>query len=300
MASQEKITLSKDIDTIRSELEEKGYCIIEGILTKDEIETNKAFVYKWQKTIPNHDEFHSSCNPHNIYKYHEVGQQRFAWLIRTHPKVQEVYKKLLKTEELITSIDGFCFMPVKLNKEDKVWTHTDQAPKFPNLECYQSFVALTSNKERTLVVYEGSHKLHQSYFAEKGMLKESKNWQLIDEKYLEKIKDKKRVLEVKEGSIVLWDSRTFHQNQYGKPNSEERIVQYTCFLPKSHPKNTEAMKLKRRKYFDEKRTTSHWPAPIRVNGKQPRTYGDKSKVIDYSILKQPKLDDLMDEIIKLI
>lgn len=300
MSNTQQFRLSKDPIIIKKELEEKGYSIVEGILTKDEIETNKAFVYGWQKTIPNHDEFHSSCNPHNIYKYHEVGNQRFAWLIRTHPKVQEIYKKLFKTEELITSIDSFNYMPKKLNKEDKLWTHTDQAPNSPNLECYQSFVALTSNKERTLVVYEGSHKLHQSYFAEKGMLKESKNWQLIDEKYLEKIKDKKRVLEVKEGSIVLWDSRTFHQNQYGKPNSEERIVQYICFLPKSHPKNTEAMKLKRRKYFEERRTTSHWPAPIRVNAKQPRTFGDKTKLIDYSKLKPPKLDDLMNKINKII
>ena len=300
MASQEEITLSKDIDTIRSELEEKGYCIIEDILTEKEVEEYKELVYEWQKTIPNHDEVHASSNPHNIYKFHEVGHQRYAWLIRTHPKVQEVFKKLWKTDELITSFDGSCYMPIELSKIDGLWTHTDQAPKSPKLECYQSFVALTDNKERTLVVYEGSHKLHQPYFTEKDMLKESKNWQLIDAKYLDKIKDKKRVLEIKAGSIVLWDSRTFHQNQYGKPKSEERIVQYTCFLPKSHPKNTEAMKLKRRKYFDEKRTTSHWPAPIRVNGKQPRTFGDKSKVIDYSILKQPKLDDLMDEIIKVI
>ena len=35
---------------------------------------------------------------------------------------------------------------------------------------------------------------------------------------------KKVVLNIPAGSLVLWDSRTFHQNQYGKPNSEERIV----------------------------------------------------------------------------
>jgi len=60
------------------------------------------------------------------------------------------------------------------------------------------------------------------------------------------------------------------------------------------------MKTKRMKYFNEKRTTSHWPVPINVNGKQPQTYGDKSKLIDYSKLTAPNLDDIRDEIIKLI
>lgn len=90
MSETQQFRLSKEPIIIKKELEEKGYSIVEGILTKDEIETYKESVYEWQKTIPNHDEVHASCNPHNIYKYHEVGHQRFAWLIRTHPKVQEV------------------------------------------------------------------------------------------------------------------------------------------------------------------------------------------------------------------
>ena len=55
--------------------------------------------------------------------------------------------------------------------------------------------------------------------------------------------DLRRVLHVPAGSLVIWDSRTFHQNQYGAPNSEERLVQYVCFLPKNHPKNTKNMKV---------------------------------------------------------
>ena len=49
----------------------------------------------------------------------------------------------------------------------------------------------------------------------------------------------------------------FIQNQYGKPNSEERMIQYICMFPDNHPKNTKAMKKKRLKYFNERRTTSH-------------------------------------------
>ena len=57
---------------------------------------------------------------------------------------------------------------------------------------------------------------------------------------------------------------------------------------------------KRKKYFDTRRTTSHWPAPIHVNGLQPRNYGNESLKIDYSSLVEPELDDLREEIEKLI
>tara|TARA_B100001094_G_C17914498_1_gene662846 strand:+ start:552 stop:734 length:183 start_codon:yes stop_codon:yes gene_type:complete len=60
------------------------------------------------------------------------------------------------------------------------------------------------------------------------------------------------------------------------------------------------MQKKRQKYFQEKRTTSHWPAPIRVNGKQPQTYGNNRRLIDYESLEKPYFDDLIDDINKLL
>ena len=78
------------------------------------------------------------------------------------------------------------------------------------------------------------------------------------------------------------------------------MTQYVCYLKRNHEKNTEAMTKKRVKYFKERRTTTHWPAPIRVNGLQPRTYGMTERTIDYEQLIEPKLDDLMDKIIKLL
>jgi hypothetical protein len=99
--------------------------------------------------------------------------------------------------------------------------------------------------------------------------------------------------------MVFWDSRTFHQNQSGKAVDgflEERLVIYVCFLPRS--KDTKAQAKKRLKYFEERRVTSHWPYPLHVNGKQPRTWGDKSKLIDYTKLVPPDLSGL--DIMKLL
>jgi hypothetical protein len=288
-----------DLLNIKTELINKGYVIIPNILTEDEIKTIKSLHDTWRASIPNHDKIHNTIDPHGIYKHHEAGHQRHAWLIRTNPKVQHVFKYLWNCDKLTTGFDGSCYINKETTKPDKLWTHTDQAPNKEGLVCYQSFVSLTSNKERTLVVYEGTHKLHNEYFKSKG-INHSKNWQLIDEANLDIIQPLKRTLDVPAGSLVLWDSRCFHQNQYGKPNSEERIVQYICMLPDNNKLNSNSMKAKRLKYFEERRTTSHWPYPINVNSKQPQTYGNTELLIDYTKLIIPEIDDLKDDIAKLL
>lgn len=277
------------------ELEEKGYCIIDNILSKDEIELSLDYFHDWFNSYSQIKESYN-INPHGILKFFEVGHQRHAWFIRTRPAVQDVFKQLWKTDELVVSYDGTCYIPKDIHKKNNIWTHTDQAPNKKGLVCYQGFVSLTENKDRTFVVYEGSHKLHEIYCDEKKLI-DNKNWLLIDHEYLEKIKETKRILHVKAGSMVIWDSRTFHQNQYGT-TQEERIVQYISFLPKKY--RNKKMEEKRYKYFLERRTTSHWAYPVKVNSLQPRTYGKKELLIDYSKLRLPILEDLMEDITKII
>ncbi len=280
------------------ELKINGYCIIPNILSELEINEAKNLFYKWKNSVPNIDKLHNIIDPHGIFKFHEIGHQEHAWFIRTRPQIIDSFKKIWNTDKLVVSFDGTCYIPKDFSKKDSIWTHTDQAPNSKGLHCYQGFVSLTNNKERTLVVYEGSHNYHEKYFEEKN-IKDSKNWHIIDQKYLENILSTKRILNIPAGSLVLWDSRTFHQNQYGAPNSEERIVQYVCYLPKSHKKNTKAQQTKREKYFTDRRTTSHWPCPIKVNSLQPQTYGNKSLEINYNSLIKPNLSSYI-EIIKTI
>ena len=218
-----------DFTNIQSNLSQKGYVVIPNILDAEEIEYVKNLFFQWKNSVECHDTIHNQTDPHGIYKTLEVGHQRHAWFIRTRPKVQDIFKKLWQTDELIVSFDGSCYIPKELQKKDNIWTHTDQAPKYTELKCYQGLVALTENRERTLVVYEGTHLLHKKYFEDRG-INHSKNWNLIDHDYLDEIQDKKKVLHIPAGSLVLWDSRVFHQNQYGKPGSEERLVQYVCTM----------------------------------------------------------------------
>ena len=287
------------IEEIKQELSEKGYVVVPNVLTEEQVKYCKKIFKDWQKTIPNHDVLHNSVNQHGIYKFHEVGHQRHAWYIRTQKTVTDIFKGIWDCEELVVSFDGSNYIPKNCNKNDNFWTHTDQSPAKKGLHCYQGMVTLTDNKERTLVVYEGSHKLHEPYFKVYEPKTEG-DWQVLDENYIYSIQHLKKPLHIPAGSLAIWDSRTFHQNRYGKPNSEERMTQYVCYLPDNHVKNTETMTKKRVKYFKERRTTSHWPCPIKVNGKQPRTFGNPDKLIDYTVLIPPQLDDLMPEIIKLL
>jgi ectoine hydroxylase-related dioxygenase (phytanoyl-CoA dioxygenase family) len=278
----------------KSDLMTKGYAIIEDVLSPAQVATAKQHFFEWLDKSPELKAKHRKIDPHGIFKYGQVGHQVHAWYIKTLAAVQEPFRVLWNTTELTTGFDGSCWIPSAFTGKDKIWTHTDQAPDTKGLACVQGFVALTSNEERTLVVYEGSHLLHESYMREHD-LTGKKNWQLIAPEYLAGISESKRVLKVKAGSLVLWDSRTFHQNQYGKAG-EERIVQYVCFLPKAHKSNSKSQQQKRIKYYEERRTTSHWPYPLNVNGLQPRTYGDKALLLDYTQMPAPQLADLDDKI----
>ena len=245
------------------ELEEKGYTVVKGVLTEEKVQTASKLFYDWANAVPQPDTF---------YGMNKEGNQKHSWFIKTDPDVQAVFKKIWNTDDLVTGFDGTCWIPKDYNAIDTCWTHTDQAASKKGLHCFQGFVSLTANVDRSLVVYEGSHLLHETYMKERG-LTGSKNWRLIDPEYLKELK--RRVVKVDAGDMVLWDSRTFHQSQYGK--NEERLVQYVCFLPRNHEGNTPGQQRQRLKYFKNRRTTTHWPYPLCVNKKESFLDADLSE-----------------------
>ena len=278
-------------------LEEKGYLIIPNILNKEELNYALQLHKKWQKSIKGYNDIVKLCN-NGIHKFLEAGQQEFAWYLRTRPQILGVFKYLWNCEDLITSFDGSCHILKECEAIDNYWVHTDQGSEKEGLHCYQSLVSLTDNCQRTLVVYEGSHKLHKQYFQEMN-LKTLGDWHIIDRDYVNNIAYTKKILTIPAGSLVIWDSRTFHHNQYGEAKSEERIVQYLCYFPSNHHLNTEENKKLRRKYFDTRRTTTHWPAPILPVATQPYLYGQNYQ-INYDALTSPDLENMMEDITKLL
>jgi hypothetical protein len=288
--------------SIRADLARDGYALIPKVVKPAAVEEVLDSFLEWQAATPQLQSLHPHISPHGIYKYGEVGQQRHAWLVRTNPDVQAIFKLLYGCDELVASMDGTCYIPGSVTrKKDSGWTHTDQSPFTKGEQCLQGLVSLTRNKTCTFTVYRGSHLLHAEYF--RARVDKDPKWKnnflLIDRDYLETIKHTHTVIPAGPGDVILWDSRVFHQNTYGV-EPEERIVQYVAFMPKADARNTPAMQRKRRAYFEDGRTTTHRPFPIQVNGKQPQTYGDDAKLVDYAALPKPDLAGLETAIYKLI
>ena len=294
-----------DLNFYIDQLKEKGYVIIPQIYDEKEINNYRNEFTKWRENVKDLDYLHSKIDFNGIFKHHQVGHQRFAWLARTNPKIISIFKKLWNTDDLVTSFDGCCFYPSSYKNYPNYWTHTDQSSLKKGLNCYQSFLSLTNNIERTLIVYEGTHKFHQHYFNIMD-IEEPKDWNIIDKEYLMNFHlEKQKFLKVNAGDLVIWDSRTFHQNTCGSIScDEERLIQYLCYLPKNNINNDEKQQKQRKKFFEKKRTTSHWPYPMNVVPEQPNLYNyyypDNKLYIDYQKLPPPQLDDLLPSIKKLL
>lgn len=214
--------------------------------------------------------------PHGIVKHYQAGQSAFAWYVRTRPTVVEAFASIWNTQDLLVSFDGCAFLDGTRDLKTGWWLHTDQAPSRSGRLCVQGFVALTGNAQNTFMCVPGSHLWHAEFFQSRGIA-HSKNWQKVD-KTLD-LENRLIRVPTNPGDLVLWDSRLFHQNGGGP---ERRLVQYVCFLPKAGC--SEKLLAKREAYFHTFRTTSHWPYPVSVNGMQPQTYGDQSRLIDYNQL----------------
>tara|TARA_B110000444_G_C18727280_1_gene541527 strand:- start:162 stop:1046 length:885 start_codon:yes stop_codon:yes gene_type:complete len=293
-----------DISNNIKQLKELGYTIIHNVYNEEEIIEYWKEFNLWHTNVPKLEELHNLIDFNGIFKHHQVGHQRFAWLARTNPKILNIFKQLWNTDDLVCSFDGCCYYSPEYIGNPHYWTHTDQSSRKKGVNCYQSFLSLTNNKERTLLLYKGSHLLHEDYF--KTMeIDEPRDWNILDQKYVEQLVEDRLYLDVKAGDLVLWDSRTFHQNTCGDSSCcEERLVQYLCYLPKDNEKNDEKQRNQRRKYFEKLRTTSHWPYPMNIVPEQPNTYNyynsDFPINIDYDSLPKPNIDDLKEKIIKLL
>lgn len=187
-----------------------------------------------------------------------------------------------KPEDLVVSFDGASLsVPPETTRRGwyrQPWFHCDQSYLKESFECVQSWVTgLDVNEgDATLAVLEGSHFFHQD-FAEAFGIKEKKDWFKLSDEHLDWYKErctKTRVVCPK-GSLVLWDSRTIHcgvEPQKTRPFANQRAVVYLCYAPRSQM--TPKMLEKKKKAFQEKRTSSHWPTNIRLFPKTPQhTYG---------------------------
>jgi hypothetical protein len=258
-------------------LRENGYIVI-PVISEESADKYYSKFKSWSnnlRTIP----------AHGVISHYEIGHQPFMWELRVEEEVMKPYKEIYGESGLVVSFDGMGYIPSTLNRKDRDWWHVDQEPKNPEFKCIQSFVSLTNNTERVFQCIKGSHKYFEEYFNKNQSKTSSKAWQKVNVEYFEDIGLEKIQVNVKKGEMVLWDSRLVHCNRYGN-SGEERLVAYISYRPRS--KMTEQQGKKRLAAFENRRTTSHWAYPIRLNSLQPQVYGDKTKLINYNDLPKIK------------
>ena len=117
-----------------NKLNNDGYCVIPNILSCTECEQTITKIWEWLS------ELNTGINrkdpltwkakywppsKHGIIHQLPVGQEEFAWNIRSNPNVIKVFEDIWKTKDLLSSFDsvGICKPPELLGQNKVVETY---------------------------------------------------------------------------------------------------------------------------------------------------------------------------------
>lgn len=291
-------------------LKKYGVCVIPNIFTEDECIQIRNKIWSGVKHIQK-DRFDINDkktwrNFYDFFPLHSMLIQHFSiahlqgvWDIRQDERIGKIFAKIwnCEKEDLMSSFDGISINlpPEQTNKGwflNNDWMHTDQSPQKIGLHCIQGMVNLypVNDYDATLTILEGSHKYHEKFF-KKINHTDKEDWYKLKEgekEYFEKKGCKQYCVKAPIGSLILWDSRTFHQGieaQKDRKKENFRMVVYTCLRPRNQ--FTEKEQEKHKKAFEEKRVTNHWGT--KLFPKIPRTYGNELK--EFNEVEKPILSD---------
>jgi hypothetical protein len=288
--------------TVTEILDKYGVAIIPNILTPEECEEGIDEMWQYLEALGigiHRDEpetyvlFYQLLPCHAMLLQHwKIGHAKFAWRVRQHPKVVDVFAKLygVEAEELVSSMDGVSihFPPEITGRGWRSGTeithyHTDQSYMRPEKDTIQAWVNFfdTNTGDATLAFWESSHLFHAEFIREFGEdIKEpKKDWfQLKNPRFLAfyQARCKEKRVVCPKGSLVLWDSRTIHTGiacERTRTIPNYRTVVYVCYQPRTRA--TEKQLEKKRKAYQEKRMTSHHPINGRLFPIKPRSYGQE-------------------------
>lgn len=279
---------------------------------------------KWDKPLDRNNrdtwrEFYKLMPLHSmLVQFFGVGHAQISWNLRQNPKIVNIFATLwnVTPEELLVSFDGlsFNFPPeitnkgyfrpkkctelagTELEQNGISWLHSDQSYVDSNFQCVQSWItALDVNSDdATLLLLEGSNKYHEE-FAQRYQITDKDDWYKLTESEVKfYVKDKECFpvrITCSKGSMVFWDSRTIHcgcEAIKGRADPKFRAVIYLCYLPRKG--TSEANLRKKKKAFEESRTTKHNPQKSLLFGKFPRSYGEP--IPEVTVINKPILTDL--------
>ncbi|XP_015931162.1 uncharacterized protein [Parasteatoda tepidariorum] len=291
-------------------LETDGVKVIENVLTLKEISTLQNTMWTWlhnktqhlNKPIVQNDPstyvsiFKLCPKQGRLFQYGDFGHNPLSWTIRQHPNVIEEFIRIWHTEHLLTSFDGISIsLPQKFNKHschhNKEWFHTDQNFQRNGFECVQGLVNLypVHKGDATFRFLRKSHALHQA-FQETFQIKHKSDWCLLTppqkQFYIDRLEKNSDIcVEAPAGSLVLWDSRTIHQ-EIGPQKNNKCSIQCTPYVCMTPVNLASKLQLKKRiKYFEAKRTCNHLPHKVKVISKLPISFGKHCPTMDLDNLQ---------------
>lgn len=282
-----------NIDEIKSKYNEWGFVVIENILSSDECIKSESLLY--QDLMPCIDTAKiEDSKLMDVYKDVKDGKEhfpkeslpglaskgflslmglphgKFAWSLRTNPKVKSIYAGLheCKENELCVSLDVPFFTPDSYSRDEcLIWSHADQNIhiKIGSPDSHQGILYVwDASKHRTTqtVVIPKSHK--KEYYELLNAIPEA-NYDNHNGIYITSIPDlqkraklldtwckEARRIPVPAGALLIFNSRTIHQGYQGGL----RLAQTICWEPKIY--RTEEALIKKLQACHMGIATTHW------------------------------------------
>ena len=296
------------LNDINNELNKNGVVVIPNVLNeneciqfRNEIWDEIKYVSKDRFDINNLDTWNEFYNfdPYQsmLLHHNSLGHMQPIWNIRQHPNVYNIFEKIwdVNVNELLVSFDGLSIhLPPEKTKRGyrgDDWFHTDQSSKKIGKHCIQGLINLypINNGDSTLSIIEKSHLYHESFFKD-NKIENNSDWYHLKNNDIDYFKNcEQYAIKADIGSMMLWDSRTFHQGIGSMQNREKenfRMVIYITMMPKSTIKDPKTL-IKKQRAFRNLKLTSHWANSVFTFPKK-----SENSVGEFNIIHKPVLNDI--------
>ena len=274
-------------------LEREGYVVIKNIEEKKVVLSDILDQFKkdWTTVSPKFDFSDKTTwgieNTPMVYGkgiavFNGFGQSDFIWKLRLNNNIQNIFKEIYGTKDLVVSLDGFSVF-LSNKQKSKSWLHVDQNPCNQLYSIQGSYNFLPVNEEDAgFLVVPGSHKT----FTPK--VKNKKDWFIVDQ---EEFIPQSRKLLIPENCFTLWNSKLIHSNIGISKSKKElelnRLTAYITFLPKSL--RSDSIKDQKILAYHNSKTTSHWANQCQIKT-YPWGFGPRYETRGYGCLKPTLID----------
>ncbi len=288
----------------------KGYAVIEGVASPEQCEELRSLWEKHRKQLLGFKDWPISNKgrrsaylkqfgfkdwPKGMVLEECVAQSSAAWNARMI--ALPYFAALWGTGDLLTSFDRVNAARAGMEQTPE-WMHTDQSGSLEGFACVQGYLDIngTTEFDGGLRVATRSHNAHFDLLHQWGKVKKN-HWYLLSSTerahVLQHYPPRKVVCAP--GSLVLWDSRLFHDNvspASKKDGGKDRLVFYICMMPRHVAQaaagETGYQRLieTRKRVFMQRLATPHWPI-------LPGVFGNLDDLQPRINLGQPELTGIV-------